>query len=350
MNSRGQSDIESVAANWILRRDAGLSREEAVEFARWQAADPRHAEAVARKEKAWSALGRPLASGQANVLLARLQTRAVQHRRRRIGMAVAAACVVGLVSIFRFGRSSHSVAAQAVVTAPVTQTLPDGSVVERRPGSELVVDFTAPLRRVVLTRGTVHFEVAKDPARPFVVRVGRVEVRAVGTAFSVDVGNREVEVLVTEGRVAVQDLASGASAPAADSHSVPLGGPDAAAGEPLTLAQVDAGNRVVVPLQPAPNASAPAPTAVTADEMTERQSWRVPRLEFSALPLAEAVALMNRYNTVHFAIDDAALARLRISGIFRADNIDTFVRLLEGTCGIKAVRAGDTIFLQKAGG
>jgi transmembrane sensor len=57
---------------------------------------------------------------------------------------------------------------------------------------------------------------------------------------------------------------------------------------------------------------------------------------------------MNRYNTVQFAIDDAALAGLRISGLFRADNIDTFVRLLEGTCGIESERSGATIVLKKA--
>ncbi|MGH7956759.1 MAG: FecR family protein, partial [Opitutaceae bacterium] len=57
---------------------------------------------------------------------------------------------------------------------------------------------------------------------------------------------------------------------------------------------------------------------------------------------------MNRYNKVQFVIEDAALARLGISGLFRADNIDTFVRLLEGTCGIAAERSGDTILLKKA--
>ena len=60
----------------------------------------------------------------------------------------------------------------------------------------------------------------------------------------------------------------------------------------------------------------------------------MPRLEFSELPLAEAVQLMNRHNRVRFTIPDPDVSRLRISGPFRADNIETFVRLLEGTCGI----------------
>jgi transmembrane sensor len=57
---------------------------------------------------------------------------------------------------------------------------------------------------VVLERGEAHFQVAKNPARPFVVVARGVEIRAVGTAFSVGLESTRVEVLVTEGQVAVE--------------------------------------------------------------------------------------------------------------------------------------------------
>ena len=57
--------------------------------------------------------------------------------------------------------------------------LPAGSRAELRDDARLSTEFTAGVRRVVLDRGEAHFEVQKDPARPFVVVAGRLEVRAV---------------------------------------------------------------------------------------------------------------------------------------------------------------------------
>src|SRR4051812_35258299 len=73
----------------------------------------------------------------------------------------------------------------AVVTIPERRILPDSSIVELKEGSEISVAYTAKARRVALGRGEAHFSVMKDATRPFIVAVGSVEVRAVGTSFSV---------------------------------------------------------------------------------------------------------------------------------------------------------------------
>ena len=39
--------IEAVAASWLVQEEEGLTAEQAAEFARWRAADPKHAAAVA---------------------------------------------------------------------------------------------------------------------------------------------------------------------------------------------------------------------------------------------------------------------------------------------------------------
>src|SRR5688500_14994795 len=83
------------------------------------------------------------------------------------------------------------------VSRPETRTLPDGSVVELNAGAELALEFNSALRRVTLVRGEAHFQVTKNPERPFVVRAGNAEVRAVGTAFAVQLGTGLVDVLVT---------------------------------------------------------------------------------------------------------------------------------------------------------
>ncbi|MGH7943900.1 MAG: hypothetical protein ACREF9_02635 [Opitutaceae bacterium] len=110
---------------------------------------------------------------------------------------------------------------------------------------------------------------------------------------------------------------------------------------------VAAGNRIVVGLASEAGAAILAPTAVPRDEMAERLAWRVAKLEFTETPLAEAVALMNRHNRVKLVIEDADLGRLLVSGLFRADRTDAFVRLLEANFDVRAELIGQAIYLDR---
>ncbi len=335
--------IAATAAQWVARRDAGLSAEERTEFAHWCAADPRHASAVEHYTATWSVLDRPQQSG---AILDELRGRVRRRRQQVLGMA--AAIAMALTAAWQWQRheataTAETVAATAgVLRAPETRTLADGSVVELNRGAEIIVEFTPELRRVVLVRGTGHFQVTKNPKRPFVVEVGGMQVRAVGTAFSVQREAQQFEVLVTEGRIAVEQP----SAPAAAAE------PAHAARAPL--ASVGAGERVVVPVEVA--AAPPTPLAVVSvspDEMAERLTWRARRVEFSDTPLDEAVALLNRSGRrtdgVQIALDPASrtLAREPVSGVFSADNAEAFVRVLELSFGVHSERQGNQIVVSR---
>jgi transmembrane sensor len=113
------------------------------------------------------------------------------------------------------------------------------------------------------------------------------------------------------------------------------------------LGLVDADHRLVVELA-AESATRPVIVPVNSAEVAERLAWRAPRLEFTGAPLAEAVALMNRYNQVKFTIDDPSLASLEVSGYFRADNYETFLHLIEQGLGLKSERSGERIILRRA--
>ncbi len=213
----------------------------------------------------------------------------------------------------------------ALVSAPEVMILNDGSRVELREGAKIAVNFEGTSRRIILERGEAHFQVAKNAARPFVVTAGKIEVRAVGTAFSVQLGARAVGVLVTEGRVAVAKPGARAG----------LRAPDAA---PVF---VDEGCRVVV--ETAAPAATPPPlaVAVSADERSALLAWRVPRLEFSATPLSEAVAMFNRYNPPARLSFDPSLGGLAMSGTLRADDIDSLFLFLKNEFGIEPERRGE---------
>ncbi len=325
--ARTPDALARLAADWVARRDAGLSPAEERAYAEWLAADPRHRAAIARLEFAWDSLDQPRRNGQADAALGELARRA--RRRRTATLAVTTcALLLGLGAGWRLlgPRTLPQVesAATASVRLPALQSLADGSIAELRDGGEITVSFTAAQRRVELRRGTAYFKVAKDPARPFVVAAGGVEFRAVGTAFSVQSDPRSLELLVTEGTVAVE---VGPAAPAAD---------------PLL---VSAGSGVSLQL-PA-DGGKPEVTALPAPEIETKLAWRNPRLEFSGTPLAEAIALMNRHNRAQFVIEDPALAATRVSGIFGATNTAAFLSLLESSFDVRAERRGDEIVLHR---
>jgi transmembrane sensor len=195
------------------------------------------------------------------------------------------------------------------------RVLEDGSVVELTGGAELEVSFSPDERRVALRHGEALFTVAKNPARPFIVRAGGVNVRAVGTAFNVRLGVERVEVLVTEGRVQVAPQ-SGVTPP------------------PL----VAAGEMAVVSLAPG---SAPQVTAAPAAARARVRAWQPQLLDFPGTPLAEVIAELNRRNRIQLVLADPVLGRLSVAASIRSDNLDGFVQLLATTAHLQAEPQGD---------
>jgi transmembrane sensor len=309
------------AADWLARRDAGFSPGDAEAFQLWLAADPRHARAADEIATAWSALQRPRENGCADWAVADLEARArsrQQRRRRRLlwsGASLAAAAVTAVL-LWSPARPLPAVAGSGpiatVTPRPDRRVLEDGSIVELKAGADITVTFSPTRRGVRLVSGEVHFAVAKDSARPFVVAAGGVETTAVGTEFSVALASRDVQVLVTEGRVAIATPMTASS-------------PTTAPTAPIF---VDAGTRVTAAVAVASGA-APRVDPVTAAEVSRALAWRNQRMEFSGTPLAEAVAHFNRQNRLQLALTDDSLGTLRVSGIFWTDDPAGFARLIE---------------------
>ena len=280
------------------------------------------------------ALDWPGRTATAGAVLAAVERR-VHHRRRlrrRAAAAVASLALLVVAGATWFRPASFPAAAAlahgATLTQPTRQSLADGSQIELNGDAQVRVEFSPTVRRVTLARGEAHFEVAHDPARPFVVVAGDISVRAVGTAFSVRLAPRDVNVLVTDGRVAV-DRAT------ADPVATPV--------QPLAF--VSQGAAVAVaPADLAPHAPAPAVVDVSGPELAERLAWRVPRLEFNDTPLREAVTLFNRHGNVRLSLAAPALGELRVSGFVRADNTPALLQLLRADYGVEAQRLGDREF------
>ena len=276
-----------------------------------------------------SPLDWPLEAGEADAVLGELgRLRRIRRTWRRRTAALTLAGVALIVGSwgwlhFRALRSDSTDASQTL-----RRELPDGSVVELKLAAEIAMDYNDAMRNVALLRGAAHFKVAKDLSRPFVVRTGGVEVRAVGTEFTVDLGQTSVEIAVEEGRVAVEQ---------------------AGAGDQAVATYVSAGNRVVVDLPPTTHAgSTPSVVAGPGRQFEDRLAPRVPRMDFAATPLSEVVPVFNQYSGKRLVLADPALGAVQLSGVLRADNVDALLRLLESNYGIKPEIRGDEIILGRA--
>ncbi len=330
------SPAELAAAEWLARRDRGLSAAEQDTYFQWLRENPAHGAAIARLEESWRRLDtlrqwRPAHSTQPNPdLLA-------PRRRHRwlIPSALAAAAAFALVAFVAWpGPASEPTpprGAAVLHPGPERMTLADGSLVELNTGAEIAVEFTAAQRSVRLVRGQAHFTVAKDASRPFVVATDTFEVRAVGTAFSVLVDDHALSVLVTEGKVQLDELRRDTL------DSI------AKVAVPLT-----AGQKAIVRLDPrGDSASRLQLRELTPSEVETALAWQRMRLEFVDLALHDVVNEFNRYNSRKLVIGNDDTGSVRIAGSFRADNVEAFVRLLDAAFDIDAHPRGNELVLAR---
>jgi transmembrane sensor len=339
--------IEAAAAVWLVDCEDGLDAEKVAEFARWRMADPRHAAALAKMEAATNLLQKmPLVRDRIAGSPSHRELQSIgtgEHRGKivtfsvalKVACAIAACLAIAFVGWRLRGAGETFVGNYATTTGGYERVvLPDESVVELNAETDVSIHYSKAERRVVLSRGEAHFSVAKNAARPFVVRADGVAVRAVGTAFDVRLESQAVAVTVTEGRVQVgqgiQPVRGAAASEAAEKFPVLV-----------------AGQRIVVP-RDGSRAPVPQLTSLDAVGLKESLAWKIPRLVFNETPLADVVDQFNRHNVVKLVIADGALGRRAVGGTFRADQVETFVRLLEDSRDVAVDRvSADRIVLRQ---
>ncbi|MDC9526780.1 FecR domain-containing protein [Pseudoalteromonas sp. Angola-30] len=94
-------------------------------------------------------------------------------------------------------------AINAPIGKRVSKLLTDGTYLHLNAGSELTAKLQPNVRKVVLNKGQVFFDVAKDKKRPFVIDSGEANITVLGTSFDVQHNENKVVVTVYEGKVKV---------------------------------------------------------------------------------------------------------------------------------------------------
>ena len=311
------------ACHWMARLrsdDAGEADYQA--FALWLAASPAHRAAMDAMLELWGDLG---ALGEIPGLLeVALQPaepepdyRAEPLSRRRwlgTGLALAASVMLALVVSPRLGLGPDTQLFQTGVGENLSAALEDGSEIKLNTNTSLEVSFDATQRALTLHRGEAFFEVAHQPERPFVVRAGSLEVRALGTAFNIELRGDTGVVTVADGVVRVTEL----SAPATRAAQTEL----------LYRDQRLSGNRTGLG----------SAEAVQVDNLL---AWRDGRLVADEMPLPRLVEELSRYHPNKIFIAEPRLADRTVSGVFVLEDLDSILLALEHTAQVRSVTLED---------
>jgi transmembrane sensor len=321
--------ISDRAAAWVARMDReGHDPAARVELEAWLAGDDRRRGAYFRAGAAWSMLDRAsvLGAGQLQSHEAAAIGGARFSRRRLLwggGAAAAAAAAAATALMVGFpGMDFLGVPDQEIRTAvgEIRRVpLSDGSLAAVNTQTSLDVTMRPAVRQVALKAGEAWFQVAKDRARPFVVEVDDLRVRAVGTAFAVRRTGSGIDVQVTEGVVEVWRV-----------------------GDETGIRRVAAGARAFV----APD-KAIVPVVAANEEIDKALAWRTGQLVFDGDTVAEAVAEFNRYNTRKIEVTEASLGGQKMIGRFRTNEPDAFARAVATLMDARAEITADRIILSQ---
>ncbi|PLP96896.1 FecR domain-containing protein [Cupriavidus pauculus] len=301
-------EVAHAAVEWLVTLQGG-DADDATRAAwrRWLDQHPEHARAWAQIEAVNARLrgvASPLASAVANAALTPPQSAS----RRQAVRALATLFVGGGAAWMTREHAPLQgwlADAHTAVGAQRRLTLDDGTHVQLNTDTAIDIAFSATERRVVLKRGEIQIETARDTAsapRPFIVATQAATLRPLGTRFAVRHLTDAGWIGVTEGAVSVRP------AEAIAAERVIMAGHAAH----FTAESVDA----------------PAPLSDTATAWTEGM------LVAADMRLDAFLADVDRYRPGHLRCDPT-IATLRVSGTFPVADTD---RILDALRSMLPVR------------
>ena len=320
VSSAPYRQCEEVALLWVTRlaaepgnpllAETRLPLTEQQDLRRWLSVDAANAQAYADARRLWHLTGPGAAqlAQEDDLALQALLRRAQLPRRRASGavasLAVAASvALVGMLALFwQPDRWLDDLQAD-YYTAPGelrTVTLADGSEVQLDGNSAIDVALSDRGREVRLRRGAAFFHVSHN-GQPFVVHAGHGEVRVLGTRFDVRREATSTQVTVEEGKVAVTPQAGRAPMLLTAAQRVEYHNGDAGALETVNPQQAF--------------------------------GWRQGQISFRRQPLADALAVVQRYYPGRILLLNAALGARPVSGDFASNDPQAMLNAFQGLLG-----------------
>ena len=178
-----------------------------------------------------------------------------------------------------------------------TVKLPDGSTIRLNYESQIKVPvrFTDS-ERMVFLQGHAHFDVARDPNRPFIIYTENSKTQVLGTSFDIRTykNTDETEIIVTSGRVAFSDKS-----------------------EDQNLVTLTVNGRAVL------NADKSIETSeVDAQKLT---AWKDNRLIFEDQTLREIIEVLQPWYDVEITVEDTNQFEMEYNFSFDNPSLDVLI-------------------------
>jgi len=332
MNDLSENLLDE-ATHWLVRlQSCDFSEQDERLFCAWLESDTSHQKAYIAAEELWARLGSveqlEVAEGNPGNLAANVFPMPKKQRWAYFPQAIAASFVlfaVAFASIMYF--NNQPVPFETAIGEQREMQLDDGSRILLNTDSSVAIKYNESSRVVDLKRGEAFFVVAKNAARPFIVKTVGGLVRVIGTEFNVLSRSNAVEVTVLEGKVAVS--------PASHLQALedPLYEPS------LTLS---ANEQVLLD-------SRSSEFITTRADALSVSAWRSGELVYKGETLDQVLSDLNRYFDGEIKVGDPTIKDLQVVAIFQIQDKQSTIQVLEETFNLvsKQISSELTLVLPK---
>jgi transmembrane sensor len=328
MNDQTADTIRKEASVWLARLDRGLRAHEGASLQEWLE-KPSNRQVILELARMWHG---PDTIAVLSALFPKSKELAKPQRSRRGLLLISLTAVVAVTIVttwaltldghlpsfyFQDTRSAQEGFQRGIYVTAIGErrevTLPDKSSIMMNTGTQMGVDYSLRSRDVSIRYGEASFDVVHEPDRPFTVHAGKRDFQAIGTRFNVRVLSPDnVELTVTDGMVKV--LYAPPLIPESPAlRRLPLTYGEETVGA-LETALVEPGYQSIRKLE--------------AGELEALVAWQRGMLLFEHEPLESVLAEVDRYTTTKFVLSDAKLRSVRVSGYFRAGDVDSLLLAL----------------------
>jgi transmembrane sensor len=317
--------LQNEAARWFMRmRDAAPDHADRGRFEAWLLADPAHANEYAAFAETWEDFA---TTSKLQSLAQAMERRKNQlaKQRDRIGklarhslLSVMLLAMGGLFGLQMWrewqAQPLMEVASATGIGEIGRQTLDDGTKLVLNADTRIRVAYFRDRREIVMERGEVIFDVARDPQRPFTVDSGHAKITVLGTRFAVNRLEHLVRVSVDHGRVKVE--AQDAQGRAREGYVILSDG---------QVAEVGQGD---VP-------------RLVQRSAHDAFSFQNGTLVFSRATLSEIAETLSRFRTAPVSIAPGKTADTRVTAVVQANSIERFIKLLPRIAPVRIEHAPD---------
>ena len=342
-----QELLQEQACLWISCIDRGITVAEKAELQAWLVHSEQHKNVLYEMASLWDDLSVMHELSDLFPLADKQTPSKGLFTRSYVGkLMLSTAASVALMTVMLLSWLQNSdTATQTEVVKSLTETyttevgqqrvvsLQDNSQAILNTDSAIEVAYQDGIRAIQVLRGEVHFDVAADPLRPFVVSAGDSKVVAIGTAFNTQLlSSNRLELLVTEGKVLVSER----SQPMPEDIHTLKSDDFSAIGKLMVsgdgaIFKGDVTESVV---------------QLNAAQLQRSMSWHQGMLVFEGEALEAALAEMARYTDTQFQFEDDSLKRLRVAGYFKVGDTAGLLRTLQSNFGIQYVEKDRVIYLK----